>query len=174
MVTIHNLAFQGNYPREILPSLNLPSSAWSLEGLEYYGAVGFLKGGLHAADAVTTVSPTYAEEIVTPEGGMGLDGLLRGRSDRLVGIVNGIDTAVWDPAADPLIATRYGAKTLKTRAAQQARRRGRVRPDARRRPDLRRGQPPHLAEGHGRSRRRSARRSSRSARGSPSSAPASR
>ncbi|KQT69722.1 MULTISPECIES: glycogen synthase GlgA [unclassified Aureimonas] len=119
VLTIHNLAFQGNYPREILPGLNLPSSAWSLEGLEYYGSVGFLKGGLHAADAVTTVSPTYAEEIVTPEGGMGLDGLLRGRSSRLVGIVNGIDTAVWDPASDPLIDTRYGAKTLKTRAANK-------------------------------------------------------
>ncbi|KQT54818.1 glycogen synthase [Aureimonas sp. Leaf454] len=119
VVTIHNLAFQGNYPREILPGLNLPSTAWSLEGLEYYGSVGFLKGGLHAADAVTTVSPTYAEEIVTPEGGMGLDGLLRGRSNRLVGIVNGIDTAVWDPGADPMIPAHYGAKTLKNRAANK-------------------------------------------------------
>lgn len=115
VLTIHNLAFQGSYPSEVFPELGLPAAAWSLEGVEYYGSVGFLKGGLHAADAVTTVSPSYAEEILTAEGGMGLDGLLRGRGDRLVGIVNGIDTEAWDPAGDPGIAKPYTARTLKAR-----------------------------------------------------------
>ena len=115
VVTIHNLAFQGSYPFEIFPKLGLPPSAWSLEGVEYYGSVGFLKGGLHAADAVTTVSPTYADEILTPEGGMGLDGLLGGRGDRLIGIVNGIDTETWDPSTDDGIAKNYTARTLKNR-----------------------------------------------------------
>ncbi|UIJ71246.1 glycogen synthase GlgA [Aurantimonas sp. HBX-1] len=115
VVTIHNLAFQGSYPASIFGSLGLPAAAWSLEGVEYYGNVGYLKGGLHAADLVTTVSPTYAEEILTPGGGMGLDGLLRGRGERLVGIVNGIDTGVWDPRNDPVIASPYGARSLKGR-----------------------------------------------------------
>lgn len=115
LVTIHNLAFQGAFPHRIFPLLGLPESAWSLEGVEYYGSVGFLKAGLHAADAITTVSPTYAREIVTPEGGMGLDGLLSGRVERLHGIVNGIDTRVWDPATDTLIAARYDASRLDRR-----------------------------------------------------------
>ncbi|MBC8128801.1 MAG: glycogen synthase GlgA [Rhizobiaceae bacterium] len=119
VVTIHNLAFQGSFPFEVFPKIGLPDAAWSIEGVEYYGGVGFLKGGLHAADAVTTVSPTYADEILTPEGGMGLEGLLRGRGDRLTGIVNGIDTDVWSPTADPLIAKTYTAKTLKTRRANK-------------------------------------------------------
>ncbi|ORE98488.1 glycogen synthase GlgA [Aurantimonas sp. 22II-16-19i] len=114
-LTIHNLAFQGNYPAAIFPQLELPPTSWSIEGVEYYGNVGYLKGGLHACDVVTTVSPTYAKEIVTPGGGMGLDGLLLGRGSRLVGIVNGIDTTVWDPAGDPAIAAPYSARNLKPR-----------------------------------------------------------
>ncbi|HEX2018877.1 MAG TPA: glycogen synthase GlgA [Aurantimonas sp.] len=116
VVTIHNLAFQGSYPSPVFDQLDLPPAAWSIEGVEYYGNVGYLKGGLHAADLVTTVSPTYAEEILTPGGGMGLDGLLRGRGKQLVGIVNGIDTTVWDPQADPAIASTYGRRSLKMRA----------------------------------------------------------
>jgi starch synthase len=81
--------------------------------------VGYLKGGLATADAITTVSPTYAQEICTPEYGMGLDGLLRARRHVLRGIVNGIDTDVWDPAADALISENYGAKTLKKRIANK-------------------------------------------------------
>ncbi|NDV86058.1 glycogen synthase GlgA [Aurantimonas aggregata] len=115
VVTVHNLAFQGSYPSSIFASLGLPDTAWSIEGVEYYGNVGYLKGGLHAADLVTTVSPTYADEILTPAGGMGLDGLLRGRGDRLVGIVNGIDTSVWDPQTDPAIACHYSSRALKAR-----------------------------------------------------------
>jgi len=112
VITIHNLAFQGAFPQTIFPELGLPEAAWSLEGLEYYGSVGFLKGGLHAADAITTVSPNYASEILQAENGMGLDGLLRGRADALSGIVNGIDTAVWNPDADPHIAANYSRDDL--------------------------------------------------------------
>ena len=115
VLTIHNLAFQGNYPSAIFPQLELPAASWSIEGVEYYGNVGYLKGGLHACDVVTTVSPTYAREIVTVGGGMGLDGLLLGRGSRLVGIVNGIDTAVWDPATDPAIAANYSLTDSKPR-----------------------------------------------------------
>jgi starch synthase len=116
VVTIHNIAFQGRFPASIFASLGLPPEAWNVEGVEYYGGVGFLKAGLHYADAITTVSPTYAEEICTPPGGMGLDGLLRARRAALSGIVNGIDTAVWDPAADPHLAANYTATTLPRRA----------------------------------------------------------
>lgn len=119
VVTIHNIAFQGVFPVAIFPSLGLPSEAWAVEGVEYYGSVGYLKAGLHYADAITTVSPTYAGEICTPEGGMGLDGLLRARAGVLSGIVNGIDTAVWDPAADPHLAATYTATTLGRRRANK-------------------------------------------------------
>lgn len=120
VMTIHNLAFQGRFPASIFPDLGLPDSAWSMEGVEYYGGVGFLKGGLHAADRVTTVSPTYADEIRTPEGGMGLDGLLRGRGDHLVGIVNGIDTGHWNPETDAAIAARYAQNDMEKRAVNKA------------------------------------------------------
>ena len=119
VVTIHNIAFQGAFPAAVFPSLGLPGSAWSIEGVEYHGAVGYLKAALHYADAITTVSPTYAEEICTPEGGMGLDGLLRARRDVLSGIVNGIDTMVWDPVSDPNLETNYTAATLGRRAANR-------------------------------------------------------
>ncbi|WP_102960014.1 glycogen synthase GlgA [Mangrovicella endophytica] len=115
VVTIHNLAFQGNFSSSIFPALGLPPTAWSIEGVEYYGNVGYLKGGLHAADAITTVSPTYAREILTPAGGMGLEGLLAGRASQLHGIVNGIDVDVWNPATDAVIAERYSAQDLKPR-----------------------------------------------------------
>ncbi|MCE7028514.1 glycogen synthase GlgA [Jiella avicenniae] len=115
VLTIHNLAFQGNYPSQVFPELDLPAATWSIEGVEYYGNVGFLKGGLHACDVVTTVSPTYAKEIVTEGGGMGLDGLLRGRGSRLVGIVNGIDTTFWNPETDPAIAAGYSAADIRPR-----------------------------------------------------------
>ncbi len=119
VLTIHNLAFQGRFDANIFPDLGLPASAFSVEGVEYYGGVGFLKAGIQHADAVTTVSPTYAEEICTPAFGMGLDGLLRGRGDALQGIVNGIDTAEWDPATDPLISAHFSARSLGRRAANR-------------------------------------------------------
>ncbi len=115
IITVHNLAFQGQFGAEIFPGLGLPQDAFSVEGLEYYGHVSFLKGGLRTAWEVTTVSPTYAQEITTPDFGMGLDGLINARAHQLMGIVNGIDTAVWDPATDPHIAAPYGASSLRQR-----------------------------------------------------------
>src|SRR5262249_12976219 len=116
VITVHNLAFQGKFPATIFDDLKLPPRAYAIDGVEYYGGVGYLKAGLQCADAITTVSPTYAREICTPDGGMGLDGLLRVRRSALKGIVNGIDTAVWDPAADSRIAAPYDAKQLGRRA----------------------------------------------------------
>ncbi|RFD19450.1 glycogen synthase GlgA [Komagataeibacter melaceti] len=105
--TIHNLAFQGRFPAECLARFGLPPEAFSVEGCECYGAISFLKAGLYHADRITTVSATYAQEIQTPEGGMGLDGLLRRRADRLEGILNGISTDIWNPASDPAVHFPY-------------------------------------------------------------------
>ncbi|MGE3832717.1 MAG: glycogen synthase GlgA [Parvibaculaceae bacterium] len=116
ILTVHNLAFQGQFAASIFPELGLPQSAFALEGIEYYGDVGFLKAGLQCADWITTVSPTYAEEICTPGGGMGLDGLLRLRRGTLTGIVNGIDTEIWNPETDKNLAKTYGPGSLKGRA----------------------------------------------------------
>jgi starch synthase len=119
VITIHNIAFQGQFPAALFPSLHLPKPAFAIDGIEYYGKVGYLKGGLQCADAITTVSPTYAEEIRTPEFGMGLDGVLRARRDALCGIVNGIDTEVWNPATDADIAATYDTATLAKREANK-------------------------------------------------------
>lgn len=116
IVTIHNLAFQGLFPRDLLAAIELPPEAFTIDGVEYYGAIGFLKAGLQLADRLTTVSPTYAREIQEPETGMGLDGLLRARARDLSGILNGIDDEVWNPATDERIAATYGPKTLAARA----------------------------------------------------------
>jgi starch synthase len=106
--TIHNLAFQGLFDPGLMVPLGLPPAAFSIDGLECWGRLGFLKGGLFYADKLTTVSPTYAREIRTAEHGMGLDGLLRGRAADLTGIVNGLDTAVWDPLTDPHLPAPFG------------------------------------------------------------------
>jgi starch synthase len=119
VLTVHNLAFQGQFPATIFGQLGLPPQAFSIEGVEYYGGVGYLKAGLQLSDRITTVSPTYALEIQTPHAGMGLDGLLRGRAGELSGILNGIDTQVWNPETDKLLAARYTAKTLAARAANK-------------------------------------------------------
>ena len=119
VLTIHNLAFQGRFDAGVFAQLGLPDTAWSVNGVEYYGGVGFLKAGLQYADAITTVSPTYADEIRTPAFGMGLDGLLRGRGPAVQGIVNGIDTREWDPATDPHIARPFSARSLGGRAANR-------------------------------------------------------
>ena len=103
VMTVHNLAYQGVFPREMLAAIDLPPQSFTVHGVEYYGKIGFLKAGLYFADRITTVSPTYAREILSDEGGMGLGGLLRDRSCDLSGILNGIDTSVWDPATDPHI-----------------------------------------------------------------------
>jgi starch synthase len=119
VMTIHNMAFQGYFPEQIFGELGLPASAWSIEGVESYGGVGFLKAGMEAASLITTVSPTYAREIRQGEFGMGLDGLVRSRGTRVRGILNGIDTAEWNPVGDPHLARNYSHRTLAARAANK-------------------------------------------------------
>jgi starch synthase len=120
VMTVHNLAFQGKFAAGIFPELGLPASAMAIDGVEYYGGVGFLKAGLQAAWAITTVSPTYAQEIRTPEFGMGLDGLVNLREADLHGIVNGIDVDVWKPETDVHLVATYSAATLAARKANKA------------------------------------------------------
>lgn len=115
MLTVHNLAFQGQFLANVFPKLGLPPDAFDINGVEYYGGVGYLKAGIQFADAVTTVSPTYAREICTTQGGMGLDGLLRLRGHAVSGIVNGIDMAIWNPATDAQLASTFNEKTLGAR-----------------------------------------------------------
>jgi starch synthase len=119
-MTVHNLAFQGQFPKELLGALGLPARAYAVDGVEYYGTISFLKAGVALADRVTTVSPTYAAEIRTPEHGMGLDGVLRKRTNLLTGIRNGIDPAVWNPATDAHLASRYTARRLAARTPNKA------------------------------------------------------
>jgi starch synthase len=119
VMTVHNIAFQGRFDADLFGALALPPAAWAIDGVEYYGGVGFLKGGLEAADAITTVSPTYAEEILTPAYGMGLEGLIAARRARVSGIVNGIDPAVWRPDADALLPAAYDAATLARRTTNK-------------------------------------------------------
>ncbi len=110
LMTIHNLAFQGLFPPNLVATLGLPPATYAVEGAEFYGQLSFLKAGLHYACALTTVSPRYACEIQEETHGCGLQGLLRRRAGDLTGIVNGIDEQVWDPARDPLIEARYDAR----------------------------------------------------------------
>jgi starch synthase len=119
VLTVHNIAFQGHFGAEVFKGLGLPKPAFSVEGVEYHGGVGFLKAGLASASAVTTVSPSYAAEIRAPEFGMGLEGLIVSRGDRVRGIVNGIDTTEWDPATDKALTVNYTARTLGQRAANK-------------------------------------------------------
>jgi starch synthase len=107
VLTIHNLGYQGIFWGLDWPLLNLDRSLFTPRYLEFYGKINFLKGGIVFADAVTTVSPTYAEEILTPEQGFGLDGVFRERAANLVGILNGVDYNVWNPETDPAIAKNY-------------------------------------------------------------------
>lgn len=118
--TIHNLAYQGLFPPATFVELRLPPALWSADGLEFYGRLSFIKGGLMYADMLSTVSPSYAKEIRTPEYGCGLEGLLNHRADRLTGILNGIDYREWDPRRDPLIAEPYTARDLSGKAANKA------------------------------------------------------
>lgn len=120
VMTVHNLAFQGQFPGELLAAIGLPPRAFAVDGVEFYGKIGYLKAGLALADRITTVSPTYAAEIRSAERGMGLDGLLRQRAEVLTGILNGIDVEVWNPATDPYLASRYDARHLKARIANKA------------------------------------------------------
>ena len=118
--TVHNLGFQGQFTPEWLDLLGLPADAFAVAGVEYYGGIGFLKAGLYYADKITTVSPTYAREIQSVDWGMGLGGLLAGRAADLSGIVNGIDTDLWDPARDADVEPGYDATSLQVRDAHKA------------------------------------------------------
>src|SRR5574339_17844 len=120
LLTIHNLAFQGNFERSWLARLGLPDSYFTMEELEFHGRVSFLKGGLVHAGAINTVSPTYAREIQTEEFGCGLEGVLRNRRGALAGILNGVDTEVWDPARDPHLAQRYDRRSLELKGKNKA------------------------------------------------------
>jgi len=118
--TIHNLAYQGVHPKAVLPFLGLPWDVFRHEAMEFHGLVSFLKAGLSFADALTTVSPTYAREILTPEGGAGLDAVLRHRRADLHGILNGIDLDEWNPARDPHLPAHYSATDLSGKGACKA------------------------------------------------------
>lgn len=120
VLTIHNLGYQGIYSRDHFPELGLGWEYFYGAGFEYYGNVNFLKAGIVSAECITTVSPTYAREIQTPNGGFGLDGLLRQRSHDLVGILNGIDVDIWNPATDPYIPAHYSYKDMSGKAACKA------------------------------------------------------
>ena len=119
VLTIHNIAFQGVFAPEIFAELNLPPHAYALDGVEYYGNVSFLKGGVASATALSTVSPTYAQEICTANYGMGLEGLLQQRKKNLLGIVNGIDDTIWNPETDQALKQTYSAKALDKRSVNK-------------------------------------------------------
>ena len=114
VMTIHNLAYQGLFPAELLTPLGLPAACFHPDGVEFYGKLGFLKAGLVYADRLTTVSPTYAREILGPAGG-GLEGLLLRRNGRLRGILNGVDGEVWNPATDPHLPLPFDPEDLPAR-----------------------------------------------------------
>lgn len=120
LFALHNIAFQGKFPKSLLEALGLPPHAFTLDGVEYYGGIGFLKAGLQFSDRIVTVSPSYAVEITTAEFGMGLEGLLRARANVLSGILNGVDENVWNPAADARIVAPFGASSLEARAKNKA------------------------------------------------------
>ncbi|HUW29242.1 MAG TPA: glycogen synthase GlgA [Sulfuriferula sp.] len=117
LMTIHNLAYQGIFPPHTLTELGLPPASFSIEGLEYYGNLSFLKAGLYYADHLSTVSPSYAEEIQHDTLGFGMQGLLRHRRAQLTGIVNGIDTDDWNPASDPHLCRHYHPGRMSGKAA---------------------------------------------------------
>jgi starch synthase len=118
--TIHNLAFQGNFPLQVFSELGLPAEAGTPEGIEFYGQLSFMKSGIRYADRLTTVSPTYASEILTPEHGCGLEGLLRSRAADLTGILNGVDYDVWCPSKDAELPQQYTPDELAGKQACKA------------------------------------------------------
>ena len=120
VVTVHNIAFQGCFGRDSLAGLGLPEHAWRFDGVEYHGTLSFLKAGLQLASQISTVSPTYAREIQDERFGYGLAPLLRHRAGALRGILNGVDTDIWNPADDPAIAAPYAANRLAAKRTNKA------------------------------------------------------
>lgn len=119
LITIHNLAFQGNFPPENVVKLGLPSTSFDVKGLEFYGSMSFLKAGVFYADHITTVSPSYAKEIQSDALGFGMQGLLVSRKHQITGIINGIDEKEWNPANDPHIVKNYTSKKLSAKIANK-------------------------------------------------------
>ena len=117
VMTIHNLGYQGLFPETAMRRCGLPASLFSVDALEFYGRVNFLKGGLLFADYLTTVSRRYAKEIQTLEYGWGLDGVVQSRADRLIGILNGVDYSEWSPETDRFIARNYAAHSIEAKVA---------------------------------------------------------
>ena len=117
VITIHNLGYQGNFPGTVLADLGFGPALFNPAGLEFWGELSFLKAGIVWSDAITTVSPTYAREIQTPEYGHGLDGVLRGRAGKITGILNGVDYAEWNPEHDPYLVEQYSARDLSGKRA---------------------------------------------------------
>jgi starch synthase len=120
VMTIHNIAFQGNFERDWLAPLALPQSCFDMHGVEFHGYLSFLKAGLHYADRIVTVSPTYAHEIQATEMGYGMQGLLKVRNGDVSGILNGIDEKEWDPATDQHLVACYDSRDLAPKAAVKA------------------------------------------------------
>ena len=120
VLTIHNLGYQGLLPEESLERIGLDASLFTPDCLEFFGKVNLLMGGIRMSDAITTVSPTYAREIQTPELGFGLDGILGARADSVTGILNGVDYTQWDPATDPHIAAPYSESDLAGKRVDKA------------------------------------------------------
>lgn len=116
LLTLHNVGYQGIFPGPQFSETGLPSDLFTPAGLEFYGSVNLLKGGILFADKVATVSPTYAKEIMSPDGGFGLEGVLAGRRDGVVGIINGIDVGSWDPETDSHLAANYSRTGLSGKA----------------------------------------------------------
>ncbi|TCS39381.1 starch synthase [Paucimonas lemoignei] len=117
VLTIHNLAFQGNYPLDVAPALGIPPEMLGPDGLEFWGQLSFLKAGILHADRITTVSHSYAREILTPRFGHGMEGILNARKQDLLAIANGVDTETWNPATDELIARRFTPDDLRGKSA---------------------------------------------------------
>ena len=117
VLTIHNVVYQGLFPSAVMRQIGLPDRLFTIDGLEFFGGVNYLKGGIEFADYLTTVSRRYAKEIQTPEYGANLDGVIRNRADRLVGILNGADYSIWSPEADTFIAQNYSLHNLEGKKA---------------------------------------------------------
>ncbi|MDY0275116.1 MAG: glycogen synthase GlgA [Desulfomicrobium sp.] len=117
VMSIHNLAFQGRFSYRLFEESGLPLEAWNMEGVEFYNSFNLLKAGIAYADKITTVSPTYAQEIITPEFGCGLEGILARRQADLTGILNGADYDIWSPDKDPILEQPYSADKPKGKIA---------------------------------------------------------
>ena len=146
--SIHNLSYQGIFDYATFVRIGLPAHLWSMQGLEFHGSMSFIKAGIAFADRITTVSPTCAREIQTAEYGCGLDGLIRHRAGDLRGILNGVDTTLWNPATDRFLDAHYTSSELAGKLHRQARHSKIVGAYGERRSATRRRESSCAAEGH--------------------------